>query len=190
MPGKPRPGSGRSNYRNIYRDEFLCYSDRNCDRPKHMRYYSLTEPYYIRGHIVDSTNDGVCLDMEYEQFPWQGVCAYLEIHNPGLYTFGTPCDCGEDGLGSIRHEDADLNERVCIWQGARCGGTIVRTASPPRPALPPYPPGAAPPPPPSPPVGPPSPAVPAMGMLAGCAALAATMRSCTAAATGVRAIPV
>ena len=106
-----------------------------------MRYYSLTEPWYIRGHIVDSTNDGVCQDMVYEEFPWTGVCAYLEIHNPGIYTFATPCDCGSE-----RMEDADLNERVCVYKGERCADLqfammLPPPPSPPRgPPLPPSPP--------------------------------------------------
>ena len=94
MSGKPRPGSGRSNYRSLYRNDFVCYSNRNCDRAAHMTKQGLTEPWYIRGNIVDQTVDGQCQAMEYEQFPWQGVCSYLEIHNPGIYTFATPCECG------------------------------------------------------------------------------------------------
>jgi hypothetical protein len=123
-----------------------------------MRYYSLTEPWYIRGHIVDSTNDGVCQDMVYEEFPWTGVCAYLEIHNPGIYTFATPCDCGSE-----RMEDADLNERVCVYKGARCADLqfammLPPPPSPPRdPPLPPSPPLLSPPPPPPPSPKPPPP---------------------------------
>ena len=161
MSGKPRPGSGRSNYRNLYRNDFVCYSNRNCDRAAHMTKQGLTEPWYIRGNIVDQTVDGQCQAMEYEQFPWQGVCSYLEIHNPGIYTFATPCDCGSE-----RMETPDLNERLCVWKGERCGGDIgSESYSPP----PPKPPGgfSSPPPPPSPRPSPPPPPSPPMGPLGG-----------------------
>ncbi len=151
---RPLPDEGKSQYRNIYRDQFVCYSNRRCDRPAHMRTRSLTEPWYIRGHIVDSTEDGVCLDPTYNEFPWQGICAYLEIDHPGIYVFATPCDCG-DGSGSITDEPSDINERVCVWQGERCAGMFD-------PALPPRPPASppSPSPPPSPPKQPPPPTPP------------------------------
>ena len=154
MSGKPRPGSGRSNYRNLYRNDFVCYSNRNCDRAAHMTKQGLTEPWYIRGNIVDRTNDGQCQAMEYEEFPWQGVCSYLEIYNPGLYTYATPCECGSE-----RAETPDLNERLCVWKGERCGGDIGSTGLPPPPPPSPAPPGgfSSPPPPPSPPPSPPAP---------------------------------
>lgn len=152
---QPRPGSGASAYRNLYRGEFRCWSTRKCDRAAHMTRHSLTEPWYIRGNIVDQTNDGVCTDMEYEQFPWVGVCSYLEIHNPGIYTFATPCDCGTE-----RAEDADINERLCVWMGTggpngydgRCDHILQSLLGTPSPYTPPPPP-----PPPPPPALPPSP---------------------------------
>ena len=50
--GTTKCSDSGSSPRNQYRKHFECYSNRNCDRPAHMRYYSLTEPWHIRGHIV------------------------------------------------------------------------------------------------------------------------------------------
>jgi len=155
MGSLPRAGDGSSNYRNLYRNDFVCYSDRKCDRAAHMTRQGLTEPWYIRGNIVDQTNhSNECAKMEYEQFPWHGVCSYLEIHNPKIYTFATPCECGTERL-----ETPDLNERLCVWKGAPCGAAVgSELLSPPPPLLP----GGlrappSPPPPPQPPQPPPSP---------------------------------
>lgn len=122
-----RPRSGQNS---IYRNEFLCYSNRRCDRPdrSHMT-RPLTAPWGVQGSIVDETMGGpeTCTnDFQYQEYPWNGVCSYLEIYNPGIYTFATPCKCGTETAAP-----ADLNERLCIWQGERCGGTIIRTAPPP-----------------------------------------------------------
>ena len=95
----------------------------------------LAAPWLVQGSIVEETNGGpeTCTnDFQYEQYPWNGVCAYLEIYNPGIYTFATPCKCG-----TIMDAPADLNERVCIWQGERCGGNIVIHDAPPPPPFPP-----------------------------------------------------
>lgn len=163
---QPRPGSGASAYRNLYRGDFRCWSNRRCQRANLRP--GLTEPWYIRGNIVDRTNDGACQHVEYEQYPWIGTCTYLEIHNPGLYTFAIPCLCGTEEV-----VDADLNERLCIWMGTggpngyddRCAYHLSNLAGSPSPYPPPPPPGSPlplPPPPflPSPPGGPPPPPSP------------------------------
>jgi len=103
----------------------------------------LTSPLYVQGAIVEETQGGpdTCKNtFQYEDLDenrkWNGVCAYLEIYNPGIYTFATPCKCN-----SITDAPADLNERVCIWQGERCGGNVVvQDASPPPPSISPLPP--------------------------------------------------
>ena len=103
----------------------------------------LTSPLYVQGAIVEETQGGpdTCTNtFQYEDLDenrkWNGVCAYLEIYNPGIYTYATPCKCN-----SITDAPADLNERVCIWQGERCGGNVVvQDASPPPPSISPLPP--------------------------------------------------
>ena len=159
---QPRAGQGQSPYKNVYSGDFRCWSTRTCDRPAHMTQHSLTEPWYVRGNIVNQTNDGVCTDMEYEEFPWVGVCSYLEIHNPDIYTFATPCDCGSE-----RAEDSNTNERLCVWMGTggpnaydgRCDPILKSMQGPPvGPPPPPSPPSPLPsPPPPSPSTPPPAP---------------------------------
>ena len=187
----------RSGQNSQFRNQFKCYSQRRCDRPdrSHMS-RPLTAPWGVQGSIVEETVGGpeTCTnDFQYEIYPWTGVCAYLEIYNPGIYTFATPCKCG-----TLTDAPADLNERVCIWQGERCGGNVVgRAASPPPPSLSPFPPNTIVyhPPPPSPfPPGmapPPSPeqAISGGGVAAivlgvvGCASMIA---ACIAYARGAR----
>ena len=118
---------------------------------------------YLRGNLVDRTGPGECLHAEYEQFPWVGQCSYLEIYNPGIYTFGTLCACGTEEAVT-----PDVNERLCVWDGSggpdgydnRCEHVIQSLAGSPSPYPPPPPPGIPPSPsplpsPPSPPVAPP-----------------------------------
>ena len=137
MSDGTRPRSGQNS---IYRNQFLCYTSRRCDRPdsSHM-FRPLTAPWAVQGSIVDETLGApeTCTnDFQYEQYPWNGVCSYLEIYNPGIFTFATPCKCG-----TLTDAPTDINERVCIWQGERCGGNIVvQDAFPPPPSLSPFPP--------------------------------------------------
>ena len=163
---QPRPGSGASAYRNLYRGDFRCWSNRRCQRANLRP--GLTEPWYVRGNIVDNTVDGTCTHAEYEKYPWYGVCTYLEIHNPGIYTFAIPCLCGTEEA-----VDADLNERLCVWMGTggpdgyddRCAHILDSLASSPSPSPPPPPPLVPPlpspsPSPPAPPTTPPTPPSP------------------------------
>jgi len=147
---------------------------------------------------VEETQGGpeTCVnDFQYQVYPWTGVCAYLEIYNPGIYTFATPCACG-----TITEEPADINERVCIWQGTRCGGNVVIEPASPEPPFPPprppFPPFRVPKPPPPPLPFPPGLApAPATGLSEGSVAgivlagvgCATIMAACTAYAYAARA---
>lgn len=86
----------RSGQNSQFRNQFKCYSQRRCDRPdrSHMS-RPLTAPWAVQGSIVEETQGGpeTCTNtFQYEQYPWYGVCAYLEIYNPGML-FLNICTC-------------------------------------------------------------------------------------------------